>query len=186
MPKRTIDLIVGDFYHIYNRAVTNNKLFIEERNYWFFISKIKKYLLNTTDILAYCLMPNHYHLVVKLRDINLPTSMQRLAMSYTGAFNKVYGRSGHLFQGRYQMRLIHSLKHLVQVVNYIHLNPCSAGLTRSPEERKLSSYLEYIGERNVDFIKPEIVLEVYGSGNDMCFHEDKLNYRKVIEKLVLD
>ena len=126
MPKREIDLTIGDYYHIYNRAVAKNLLFIDKKNYWFIISKVKKYLLDSTDILAYCLMPNHYHFLVKLTQLSLPRSMQRLAMSYTASFNKVYQRSGHLFQGRYQLRFISKLDYLVQAVNYIHLNPCRA------------------------------------------------------------
>lgn len=61
MPKRKVHLIPGNYYHIYNKAVTDNNLFIEEKNYRFFLTKIKKYLLNSVDILAYRLMPNHYH-----------------------------------------------------------------------------------------------------------------------------
>ena len=123
MPKRTIDLIVGDFYHIYNRAVTNNKLFIEERNYWFFISKVKKYLLNTTDILAYCLMPNHYHLLVKIREDGFSESMHKLALSYVVSFNNTYQRKGHLFQGSFQRILVKDYNYLLTLSHYIYCNP---------------------------------------------------------------
>jgi len=71
MPIRKINLIEGHFYHIYNRSVADNLLFIEEKNYHFFLSKIKKYLLVTADVLAYCLMPNHYHLIVQLKNTEL-------------------------------------------------------------------------------------------------------------------
>ncbi len=186
MPKRAIDLTIGDYYHIYNRAVAKNQLFTEKHNYWFFISKVKKYILDSTDVLAYCLMPNHYHFLVKLTQLNLPASMQRLAMSYTASFNKVYKRSGHLFQGRYQLRFIGKLDYLVQAVNYIHLNPFRAGLVKSPDEWEMSSYLEYIGGRNVDFIDCSVVLDLFGSGNDPSYVENMVNYKKHIEDNLID
>ena len=75
MPKRNLDLIPGHYYHIYNKAVSDNLLFVEDKNYHFFILKIKKYLLSTVDVLAYCLMPNHYHLLVHLKTNNLSKGM---------------------------------------------------------------------------------------------------------------
>ena len=181
MPKRTVDLTVGDYYHIYNRAVSGNQLFREEHNYWFFISKIKKYLLDSVAILAYCLMPTHYHFLVKLKKLSLPTAMQRMAMSYSASYNKIYMRSGHLFQGRYQLRFIGTLPYLVQAANYIHINPWSAGLVRSPDDWQMSSYLEYIGKRQVDFIDYSIVLDEFGSGKDPFYTENMMNYRKYVE-----
>ena len=186
MPKRMIDLRIGDYYHIYNRAVAGNLIFIEKRNYWFFISKIKKYLLHTADLLAYCLMPNHYHLIIKLKDLGLPTSMQRMGMSYTAAFNKTYKRSGHLFQGRYQLRFINGLNYLIQAVTYIHLNPFKAGLVENPENWEYSSYPEYIGERTVDFIDPTIILDYFGTGDDPSYVENQVEYRKFIEGFFID
>jgi putative transposase len=186
MPKRSIDFTIGDYYHIYNRAVSGNLLFIEEQNYWFFISKIKKYLLNSADILAYCLMPNHYHFVVLLNKADLSRCMQRLAMSYTASFNKVFDRAGHLFQGRFQIRQIGDMRYLDQVTTYIHLNPVTAGMIKHPAEWDKSSYLEYIGDRRVDFINPKIVLDLYGSGNDPFLIENQMNYRKYIEELSFD
>lgn len=163
MPKRKVHLLPGNYYHIYNKAVTDNKLFIEEKNYHFFVSKIKKYLLDSVDVLAYCLMPNHYHLMVQLKNTELSRSMQQLAMSYATAFNKVYQRSGHVFHGRYQIKHITDQIYLDHLSIYIHLNPSSAGLVRKPEDWDFSSYREYIGLRTLDFINPMVILDVFGS-----------------------
>ncbi len=98
MPKRKVHLLAGHYYHIYNKAVTDNQLFIEEKNYHFFLTKIKKYLLESVDILAYCLMPNHYHLVIQLKTRELPKAMQQLALSYAVAFNRSYHGLGIFFK----------------------------------------------------------------------------------------
>ena len=181
MPKREMDFVPGDFYHIYNKAVANSQLFFEDKNYSFFISRIKTYLLNCADVLAYCLMPNHYHLLIKLNTSGFPTAMGRMAMSYAKAINKVYQRTGHLFQGRYQARFINNHIHLDQVARYIHLNPYKAGLCRDPIEWEKSSYPEYIGVRKIDFIKPRIILEYYGPGGSSDLDESNAMYREMIE-----
>lgn len=181
MPKREIEFIPGDFYHIYNKAVANSHLFFEDKNYSFFISRVKNYLLDCVDVLAYCLMPNHYHLLIKVNSSGIPTAMGKMAMSYSKAINKVYKRTGHLFQGRYQARFINNHIHLDQVAKYIHLNPYKAGLCKDPVNWDKSSYQEYIGVRKVDFTNPSIILDYYGSGNDPLLIENKAMYREMIE-----
>ena len=181
MPRRGMDFVPGDFYHIYNKAVANSQLFVEEKNYSFFISRIKTYLLDCVDVLAYCLMPNHYHLLIKLNTSELPSAMGRMAMSYSKAMNKVYRRTGHLFQGRYQARFINNHIHLDQVARYIHLNPYKAGLCKDPIEWKMSSYPVYIGVREADFTEPGIILEYYRPYGDSNLKKSQAYYREMIE-----
>jgi len=181
MPKRLTRIIPGHYYHIYNKAVADNQLFIEEKNYHFFLSKIKKYLLNTSDVLAFCLMPNHYHLVIKLKNPEMPRSMQQLAMSYTMAFNKMYQRSGHLFQGRYQLKHIGEDVYLEHLTRYIHLNPLIAGLVSKPENWEYSSYCEYVGLREPDFINRNIVLDRFGITNVTSLEKKQKYYQKYVE-----
>jgi len=133
MSKRTVPFIPGNYYHVYNKAVADNKLFIEEKNYHFFVSKIKKYLLESADILAYCLMPNHYHLIIQLKNTELPSPMQKLALSYSVTFNNIYQRTGHLFQGPYQIKHIGDSVYLLHLSRYVHLNPVTAKLVPRAE-----------------------------------------------------
>ena len=181
MSKRTVPFIPGHYYHIYNKAVTDNKLFIEEKNYHFFISKIKKYLLESADILAYCLMPNHYHLLIQVKTIELPKAMQQLALSYAVAFNKSYQRTGHLFQGPYQIKHISDSVYLLHLSRYIHLNPVTAKLISRAEFWYFSSYPEYIGSRKSDFVNPMFILDQFGIENECKFEEKQADYRRFVE-----
>src|SRR5699024_1758495 len=99
----------GHFYHIYNHAIGSENLFRENKNYSFFLNKWEKYLLSYSDVWAYCLMPNHFHFLLEIKDktffpkrINenrfLENQFKRLFSSYTLSFNKVYERRGSLFQ----------------------------------------------------------------------------------------
>ena len=184
MPKRKVHLLPGNNYHIYNKAVTDNKLFIEEKNYPFFLTKIKKYLLGCVDVLAYCLMPNHYHLIIQLKTIELSKAMQQLALSYSASYNKEYQRVGHLFQGRYQLKQINDQTYLSHLSRYIHLNPSSAGLVRKPEAWQYSSYREYIGLRTPGFINPLVVLDVIGSPEETCLVKKQNEYRVYVEDYI--
>ena len=184
MPKRKVHLLSGHYYHIYNNAVTDNKLFSEEKNYHFFLTKIKKYLLDCVDVLAYCLMPNHYHLIIQLKTIELSKAMQQLALSYSASYNKEYQRAGHLFQGRYQLKQIDDQTYLSHLSRYIHLNPSSAGLVRKPEAWQYSSYREYIGLRTPDFINPLVVLDVIGSPGETCLVRKQNKYRVYVEDYI--
>lgn len=181
MPIRKINLIEGHFYRIYNRSVADNLLFIEEKNYHFFLSKIKKYLLVTAEVLAYCLMPNHYHLIIQLKNTELSRSMQLLAMSYATAVNKMYQRSGHVFHGRYQIKHITDQIYLDHLSKYIHLNPSSAGLVVKPEDWEFSSYREYIRLRKLDFTNPMIILDQFRTEDEKGLEKARLNYQRFVE-----
>jgi REP element-mobilizing transposase RayT len=154
---------------------------MEDKNYHFFISKIKKYLIDTVDVLAYCLMPNHYHLLIQLKSIDLPVSMQKLGLAYAVAFNNINNRSGHLFQGPYQKIHVDELKYLLHLSRYIHLNPVDAKLVYKAEDWEFSSYSEYIGLKKPEFVIPAIILDLFGIGNISTQEEKQTDYRKFIE-----
>lgn len=183
MPVKNIKLISGYFYHIYNRAVSDDLLFVEDKNYYFFISKIKKYLLTNSDILAYCLMPTHYHLIVKIKSTKFSSSMHRFALSYVVAFNNTYHRKGRLFSSPFQRIHIQKPSYLLYLTKYIHRNPCKANLVLSPAKWKFSSYCEYIGIRDIDFIKPEIILDILCDDINSTIDDQQEEYRKFIEDI---
>ncbi|MDF5720146.1 MAG: transposase [Rhizonema sp. PD37] len=158
MPQRRSPLQRGSFYHIYNRGNNRQVIFFERENYVYFLRLIKEHLItNAVDIVAYCLMPNHYHFLVYLRDETISDAMKSLSLSYTKAINKRFNRSGVLFQGRFQSIHIAQTDYLVNLSRYIHLNPVKAGLVQQPEEWEFSSYLEYCRLRQGTLPKTEYV-----------------------------
>ena len=138
------------FNHIYNRGCNKELIFYNDRNYLFLLQKIKStYKKYGANIIAYCLMPNHYHLLVKqLTDQPLSDWIRNLFNGYTQAINKEQERSGTLFEGRAKHILIDKEEYLIHLVRYIHYNPVATGLVTSPEEWRYSNYLEWIGKRN--------------------------------------
>lgn len=147
MSQRKYNFVPGEFYHLYNRGTDKRTIFLDEADYKRFQALL--YLLNTDknvnvrDVLkggnvlyeveqkeplvaigAYCLMPNHFHLLVTPhRDDGLSSFMQKLATSYSMYFNKKYERTGALFEGKFKSQLATEDRYLKYLFSYIHLNP---------------------------------------------------------------
>jgi putative transposase len=144
MPSRRTPFQAGNFYHIYNRGNNRQNIFFDRENYLHFLRLMREHLANNgVDILAYCLMPNHYHFLVYLQDDNLSAAMHRLSVAYTKGINKRFDRCGALFQGRFQSIHVNDTNYLIHLSRYIHLNPVKAGFVDRPEEWEFSSYREY-------------------------------------------
>ncbi|MEA5571244.1 REP-associated tyrosine transposase [Calothrix sp. UHCC 0171] len=166
MPIRKVQFQAGNYYHLYNRGNNRQEIFLERKNYSLFILLIRQHLIkNNVEIIAYCLMPNHYHLLVYLNDENLSQVMQRFSLAYTKSINQRFKRVGSLFQGRFQAQHVDSDEYLLHLSRYIHLNPVKANLVKHPQEWEFSSYLGYIGLQDNNLIKPEKVLEYFSSPN---------------------
>jgi REP element-mobilizing transposase RayT len=165
MPGRSTDFLAGQYYHLYNRGHNRQTIFFERENYLFFLRQVRHYLTTQgIDIVAYCLMPNHFHFLVQLQqDHVLSQAMQSLSISYTKAINRRYERSGALFQGRFQAIEVDSAGYVIALSRYIHLNPVKAGLTPTPEAWEFSSYQEYAGTRLGTLPKIETILKQIGS-----------------------
>jgi len=111
---------------------------------------------------SYCLMPNHYHLLIETRNADLSVGMQRLNGRYAQAFNHSHATSGHLFQGRFHAVLVENEGHLLEVSRYIALNPVRAGLCREPGEWRWSSYRALLeGRAPQPFLALERSLEYF-------------------------
>lgn len=167
MPRRDVVLCPGEHYHIYNRGNNREPIFHEHNNYVFFLLRLRKHLLPVMDIVAYCLMPTHYHLLAQIKGTpdssNVSRAMMRFSVSYTKAMNQRYARVGSLFQGAFQAKHIERDDYLTHLSRYIHLNPVADGLVRLPEDWEFSSYREYIGKRSGTLPKPHIVLSQFPS-----------------------
>jgi len=163
MPRRETPFLPDQYYHFYNRGNNRQAVFFERDNYIYFLKGIKRYLGGKVEIIAYCLMPTHYHILVRVIEQQtsdkqtsevLKTSevsrlvslaMQKFLISYTKAMNKRFDRVGALFQGQFHGKPITNYKHLLTLCAYIHANPVKDGLTASPEMWDFSNYLEWMG-----------------------------------------
>ena len=164
MPIRDTPFRAGEYYHVYNRGCNREPIFVRRENYLFFLTRLREYLCDSTaDVFAYCLMPNHYHLLIRLRDDDLSGPMHAMSTSYSKAFNKECQRVGPLFQGPFRAIHVDREEYLLHLTRYIHLNPVVAGLVARPEDWEFSSYPEYVGLRNGTLPQPHGVLESIGS-----------------------
>jgi len=149
MPARKVQFAPSHYYHIYNRGAGRQPIFREDENYLYLLRLVKKYVraLRVT-VIAYCLMPNHYHFLLR-QDGPDPAGLlpQRVFNAYTKAFNKRYGRSGTLFEGRYQAIHVDQDSHLIHLCRYIHANPVKDRLVSALSEWPYSNYHEWVQAR---------------------------------------
>ena len=112
---------------------------------------------------AFCLMQNHAHLAVQVRDIPLSRGMQNLCFRYAMWVNRCQNRSGHLFQGRFKALLVHADTYHLALVRYIHLNPNRCGIVTNPTEYLWSSHRVYCGLETLPWLYTEMTLAAFGS-----------------------
>ena len=158
-------------YHVYNRC--NELMFHKKENYIYFLGKIRKHVLPYADILSYCLMPNHFHLLICVKDKGVELeegslTMQRFSKSighmlssYTQAINRQEDRKGSLFAHNTKSIMLNMKgnDYLLNCFMYIHQNPLLAGLVEKIEDWEYSSYPEYVGKRNGTLVNLNLGLE---------------------------
>lgn len=196
----TIKLFAEDhYYHAYNRGVDKRRIFEDAQDYQKFIYYLKVYLtpidilrqensllrLNLiknnlseeVDLLAFCLMPNHFHLLVRQKTKDGMTKLlKQVSVAYSMYFNKRYERIGPLFQGIYKACIVESDDYLLHLSRYIHLNPLERGA--SLKEFQWSSYLNYLQKQDFVWVKSSLILGYFNEQNP------KLNYENFVEKYI--
>ena len=194
----------GEYYHVYNRGNDKRYIFLDDQDLGFFMMRLKQNLfgenykglrskplpVGSFSLVSYCLMPNHFHLLIR-QNTEIPTTklMQKLSTSYSIYFNKKYKRVGHVFQDQYKQVSVGDARYLTWLSAYIHQNPKVAGLVADPENYKWSSYKEFTEGIN-GICNKNIVLDQFnGIGNYLSFVRDTfetIKKRKEIEHLLLD
>lgn len=160
--------LAGHYYHVYNRGCNRERIFANDGNYLFLLRQAKKFLREyPLTVIAYCLMPNHYHFLFRPEeDGAVSPFLQRLFNSYTQAFNKQQGRSGTLFEGRPKSVLVDTDAYVIHVCRYIHLNPVEAGLVAHPGDWPYSNYLEWVGKRKGTLVDHAFVQQYFPTPAD--------------------
>jgi putative transposase len=154
----------GGIYHIYNRGNNKQRIFFTDANYLYFLDKVGKHIYPNCDILAWCLMPNHFHFLIQANEktcqlsktnpgvVNkLSNDIGLMLSSYSKAINKQETRIGNLFQQRTKSKLVHDSQNNygLTAFHYIHQNPMKAQLVSRMEDWKFSSFTEYMGLRDM-------------------------------------
>lgn len=133
-------------YHVTARGDRREDIFEDEQDRLMFLSTLGRVVEQFNWIChAYCLMDNHYHLMIQTPDGNLSKGMRQLNGVYTQASNRRYRRVGHLFQGRFKAILVDSDAYLLELTRYVVLNPVRAGMVKDPEDWLWSSYRASVG-----------------------------------------
>ena len=174
----------GALYHVISRGNQKQDIFLDDRDMKTFLSYLAEYKLRYPfHLYAYCLMKNHFHLLVGIEETPLSKIMQSLLFRYTRYFNKRYGKVGHLFQGRYKAILCDKDVYLLELIRYIHLNPVRAKWVSNPEKYLWTSHLGYLGKVRDGLIEVDSVLGQFAGKKSLA----RLRYHQfVLEALHQD
>lgn len=196
--------VENGYYHLYNRGVDKRAVFLNKADCAIFLRFLKQYLSPKEDLplilekgerldrfmrsnmygeielLAFALMPNHFHLLVKQTKVDgISKFMNRLCTSYVMYFNKKYERVGHLFQDQYKGILVTADNYILHLSRYIHLNPRKIP-NKEINFEEFTSYSYYMEEKSARWLKPDFILD-YFSGNLLSDKYDN-SYRNFVEE----
>ena len=201
MPSKNIvkEFVPEAYYHIYNRGVAKQKIFLDDQDYKTFLSYLKLYLtlsslqgptlkvapsrilknyFDQIKLLAYCLMPNHFHLFVWQKDANEITNFMRsLITKYAIYFNKKYKRVGPVFQGNYKAVIVKTENQFIYLSKYIHRNPLPLPTRLDLVGYKYSSYGNYLGKFSQAWVDKSEILSYFSKLNP------EESYQKFVEEI---
>lgn len=172
----------GAYYHVTSRGNEQKNIFKSQKDREQFLAYLESAVQRYGAVIhAYCLLSNHYHLLLETPAGNLSQIMRHINGAYTTYFNTKRKRAGHLFQGRYKAILIDADEYAQELSRYIHLNPVRAGITVRPEDYPWSSYRYFIGGQDVpEWLTTDFILGYFGKRT----RDAQKNYRKFVEELI--
>ncbi|WP_264551329.1 hypothetical protein [Flavobacterium sp. N2038] len=191
----------GKYYHIYNRGINSENLFKENRNHEYFLMLYNKHIDPIAETLAWCLLKNHFHLLVRIKTFEeilksqnefeikkiIPPhqSFGNLFNAYTKAINKGYNRHGALFERPFKRKLIDNDAYLRSVIKYIHFNPVNHGFCEHPIEYPWSSYLTCISDKPTKLKREKVISLFKNIDNLKTSHNERENFTSLEEFLNL-
>ena len=162
------DFQVGTIFHVYNHATDGQLLFYDDQDYEYFKIVFGMQLQKiSASIIAYCLMPNHYHFLIRQNDeAKIYKIFNYAFVSYARYYNKKYKRKGRIFRTPLQHKIVDDNTYLIQLCKYIHLNPVKAGLVDQPEDWEYSNYKEWVKMRDGKFYSKDICKDLFPNIQD--------------------
>ena len=186
MPYRSDTFKSGQYYHIYNRGAGKGLIFFNEGNYEYLLGLVKRYYQkHSATFIAYCLMPNHYHFLLRQEtEEPLNKFIRVMFNAYVQALNLQQGRTGTLFEGRFRHKCVDTWEYLTILCRYIHLNPVKAKLVSRPEDWAYSNYREWVGLRNGELVDKVFVQDHFSIAEEYReFVNDGLDEQRSYEKI---
>jgi putative transposase len=177
----------GQYYHIYNRGNNRENIFVEDRNYRYFLKLYAKHIEPVADTYAYCLLRNHFHFLVRIKTVEeqqkirvsrtLKPSQQfgNLFNAYAKAINKTYGRTGSLFHNPFGRVSVTSDAHFVHLIAYIHQNPQKHGFVEDFRTWPYSSYHACLSRKPTRLMREEVLDWFDGPTAFQAFHRQAVN-----------
>jgi len=194
-------LVCGETYHVYNKAVGNEQLFKTDDDYQYFLEKLSRFILKIADIYVYCLIPNHFHLLIKIKEPNeiaalakidednysnyLSRTFSNFFNSYSKSYNKKHNRHGRLFTQPFKRIIVENEDYFVVLINYIHRNPLHHGLVKQFSEWKYSSYQTYLSDKTTK-IDRDKVLNYFNSAADFIEYHEENKTKLGMDELYLE
>lgn len=190
---RPMALIPGRFFHIFNRGNNRENLFREERNYVLFLRLYAYHVSPIAETFGYCLLKNHFHFLVRMRDLtgkrNRPRDLSKpfsnFFNAYSRTFNPSYGRTGALFQRPFGRILVEDDDYLARLIVYIHQNPQHHGLVKDFRDWPFSSF-HVILANHPTFIDQGNVMKLFGERNHWDADHRRPSAGRKIEALAPD
>jgi putative transposase len=167
MPRAHRTFVAGGIYHVISRGNRKQPIFLSEGDHELFLELTRQVAHEREwSVHSYCLMPNHYHLLLETTGADVSAGMQEINGAYGMSFNRLHGFVGHVFQGRFKAFDVDSDGHLLHLVRYIAMNPVRARLCSSPADWRWSGFGEILGLRRRPDLCSEKVLGFFGTDRD--------------------
>jgi putative transposase len=183
-----IPLYKDNLYHIYNRGNGKENIFCSLENYLYFLRQYEKYIAELADTFAFCLLPNHFHLLIRINCNNPDTvteAFRKFFISYSMSFNKQEHRKGSLFQRGFKRKIIEDGKYFYSAVYYIHSNPVHHRITSDLTKYKFSSYSLLAGDKSTKLCRDEVIDWFGGRENFVNYHID-MKRKKIDDSFVIE
>lgn len=202
--ERKEPIVHGKYYHIYNRGNNGIDVFLDSDSYYYFLSLYAKYIEPVAETFAWCLLKNHFHLLVRIKykleidenDLSYSTTekpkiidpsrqFSHLFNAYTQGINKRHSRTGSLFETTFERKLVSSEKYFQQLIFYIHNNPVHHGFVKQMNLYPWSSY-ETITSAKPTKLKRNEVIAIYGGVDDFLFYHNQQQNLYEIKDLIIE